>query len=81
ECSGIRIYGRSIRSVLFTTYVYIIANHNADAILSVYPFTPSPAIIKSIMLFESFPLLACVVGVLTTCMRYANMSLLSDSAG
>lgn len=39
ECSGIRIYGRRIRSVLFTTDVSIIANHNADAILAVYPFT------------------------------------------
>lgn len=81
ECSGIRIYGRRIRSVLFTTDVSIIANHNADAILAVYPFTPSPAIIKSIMMVASVPVFAGVGGGLTTGMRSANMSLLSESEG
>lgn len=80
-CSGIRIYGRRIRSVLFTTDVSIIANHNADAILAVYPFTPSPAIIKSIMMVSSVPVLAGVGGGLTTGLRSANMSLLSESEG
>lgn len=81
ECSGIRIYGRRIRSILFTTDVSIIANHNADAILAVYPFTPIPAIIKSIMMVASVPVLAGVGGGLTTGMRSANMSLLSESEG
>ncbi|HEL1613990.1 TPA: hydrolase [Streptococcus suis] len=81
ECSGIRIYGRRIRSVLFTTDVAIIANHNADAVLAVYPFTPSPAILKSIMMVASVPVLAGVGGGLTTGMRSANMSLLSESEG
>lgn len=81
KCSGIRIYGRRIRSVLFTTDVSIIANHNADAILAVYPFTPSPAIIKSIMMVSSVPVLAGVGGGLTTGLRSANMSLLSESEG
>ncbi len=81
ECSGIRIYGRRIRSILFTTDVSIIANHDADAILVVYPFTPIPAIIKSIMMVASVPVLAGVGGGLTTGMRSANMSLLSESEG
>ncbi|HFI0405225.1 TPA: hydrolase [Streptococcus suis] len=81
ECSGIRIYGRRIRSVLFTTDVAIIANHNADTVLAVYPFTPSPAILKSIMMVASVPVLAGVGGGLTSGMRSANMSLLSESEG
>ena len=81
ECSGIRIYGRRIRSILVTTDVSIIANHNADAILAVYPFTPIPAIIKSIMIVASVPVLAGVGGGLTTGVRSANMSLLSESEG
>ncbi|HFI0237803.1 TPA: hydrolase [Streptococcus suis] len=81
ECSGIRIYGRRIRSVLFTTDVAIIANHNADAVLAVYPFTPSPAILKSIMMVASVPVLAGVGGGLTSGMRSTNMSLLSESEG
>ncbi|MGV3311813.1 hydrolase [Streptococcus suis] len=81
ECSGIMIYGRRIRSILFTTDVAIIANHDADAVLAVYPFTPSPAILKSIMLVASVPVLAGVGGGLTTGLRSANMSLFSESEG
>lgn len=81
ECSGLYIYGRKIKSILFTTDVAIIANNNADAILAVYPFTPSPAIIKSIMLVSPVPVLAGVGGGLTKGIRSANMSLFSESEG
>ena len=81
QCSGIRIYGRRIRSILFSTDVAIIANHDADAVLAVYPFTPNPAILKSIMLVSSVPVLAGVGGGLTKGIRSANMSLLSESEG
>ncbi|EHI70605.1 hypothetical protein STRIC_0065 [Streptococcus ictaluri 707-05] len=79
ECSGINIYGRTIKSILFSTDVSIIANNNADAVLAVYPFTPNPSIIKSIMLVASVPVLAGVDGGLTTGFRAANMSLFSES--
>ncbi len=59
----------------------IIANHNADAILAVYPFTPNPAILKSIMMVASVPILASVGGGLTRGTRSANMSLFSESEG
>lgn len=81
EVTGISIYGRLIKSILFTTDVAIIANHNADAILAVYPFTPNPAILKSIMQVSSVPVLAGVGGGLTTGLRAANMSLFSESEG
>ncbi|MET3557362.1 2-keto-3-deoxy-6-phosphogluconate aldolase [Streptococcus rupicaprae] len=81
ECSGIKIYGRLIRAVIFTTDVAIIANTNADAVLAVYPFTPSPAIAKSIMSVATIPVLAGVGGGLTTGTRSANMSLFSESEG
>ena len=42
ECSGIRIFGRRIKSLAFSTDVAIIKNVNGDAIIAVYPFTPSP---------------------------------------
>lgn len=75
ESSGIDIYGRLIRAVVFTTDVAIIANTNADAVLAVYPFTPSPAIIKSIMAVANVPVFAGVGGGLTSGQRSANMSL------
>lgn len=80
-CTGISIYGRLIKSVLFSTDVSVIANNNADAILVVYPFTPHPAILKSIMLVSSVPVFAGVGGGLTTGDRSANMSLFAESEG
>ncbi len=81
HCSGIKIYGRRIKSVIFTTDVSIIANNNADAVLAVYPFTPNPAILKSIMQVASVPVFAGVGGGLTTGDRSANMSLFAESEG
>ena len=40
ECSGIRIFGKRIKSIAFSTDAAIIKNINADAIIAVYPFTP-----------------------------------------
>ena len=38
ECSGIRIFGKRIKSIAFSTDAAIIKNINADAIIAVYPF-------------------------------------------
>ena len=48
KASGINVNGRRIKSLLFSTDVALIANNNADAILSVYPFTPTNATKKPI---------------------------------
>ena len=40
ECSGILIFGRRIKSLVFSTDVAIIKNINTDAVIAVYPFTP-----------------------------------------
>lgn len=49
EASGIQIFGKQIRSIIFTTDIAIIRNTNADAVIAVYPFTPHPAITKAII--------------------------------
>ena len=46
ECSGIRIFGRRIKSLAFSTDVAIIKNINSDAIIAVYPFTPQKEIMQ-----------------------------------
>ena len=69
ECSGIRIDGRRIKSIVFTTDLSIILNNNADAILAVYPFTPHPAIFRAITGVASVPVLAGVGGGTTTGIR------------
>ena len=44
KASGIVIYGRRIKSLVFTTDLAIIKNCDADAVFAVYPFTPQQSI-------------------------------------
>ena len=54
-CTGIRIFGRRIKSLVFSTDVAIIKNVNGDAIIAVYPFTPQPVITQSLMTAADIP--------------------------
>ena len=65
ECSGIRIFGKRIKSIAFSTDVAIIKNINADAIIAVYPFTPQAAISQSIISISDVPVFVGVGGGLT----------------
>lgn len=49
DVSGINVNGRRIKSLVFSTDVAVIANCNADAVIAVYPFTPTMQITKSII--------------------------------
>ena len=60
DCSGIKIFGKRIKSLLFTTDVAIIRNTNADSIMAVYPYTPQNTIAQSIISTASVP---CFIGV------------------
>ena len=60
ESSGIRIFGRRIKSLVFTTDVAIIKNINADAIIAVYPFTPQPSIAQAIIGVADLPVFVWV---------------------
>ena len=74
ECSGIRVFGRRIKSLAFTTDVAIIRNINADAIIAVYPFTPQPAIHRAVMQAADMPVFAGVGGGVTRGMRVVNLA-------
>ncbi|MEG2138051.1 MAG: hydrolase, partial [Oscillospiraceae bacterium] len=65
ECSGIRVFGRRIKSLAFTTDVAIIKNINADAVIAVYPFTPQPSITRAIMMAADMPVFVGVGGGVT----------------
>ena len=66
ECSGIRIFGRRIKSLVFTTDVAIIKNVNGDAIIAVYPFTPQPSIAQAIISVADVPVFVGVGGGMTS---------------
>ena len=74
ECSGIRIFGRRIKSLAFTTDAAIIRTINADAIIAVYPFTPQPAITRAVMDVADMPVFAGVGGGVTRGARVVNLA-------
>lgn len=74
ECRGIKIFGRRIKSILFSTDVSIIRNSNADAIIAVYPFTPQPVITQAVMLSADCPVFVGVGGGLTNGDRVVNLA-------
>ncbi|MDT2595658.1 hydrolase [Enterococcus dongliensis] len=81
EASGIVIFGKRIRSIIFTTDIAIIRNTDADAVIAVYPFTPHPAITKSIIEAADIPVFSGVAGGLTHGARSAYMGMFAESQG
>lgn len=81
KCSGIYIFGRRIRSLVFSTDLAIINNVDADAVLAVHPFTPQLRIIQGIVSTSDIPVFAGVGGGLTQGARVTQMAILAESQG
>ena len=65
ECSGIRIFGRTLKSFVFSTDVATIASCNADAVIAVYSFTPQPRIVRAVLSVADMPVLVGTGGFTT----------------
>jgi 2-keto-3-deoxy-6-phosphogluconate aldolase len=65
KASGIAIFGKRIKSIIFTTDMAIIRNNNADAVLAVYPFTPQQVISHAIINAAYCPVFCGVGGGIT----------------
>jgi len=74
QASGIRIFGKLIKSLVFTTDVAIIRNCNANAVIAVYPFTPQPIITHSIINCSDVPVFCGVGGGTTKGKRVSNLA-------
>ena len=81
QCKGIRIFGKRIKSIIFTTDVALIRNSNADAVIAVYPFTPQPVITQALMMAADIPVFCGVGGGTTTGKRVANLALHAEYQG
>lgn len=81
ECSGIRIFGRRIKSLAFSTDVAIVKNINADAIIAVYPFTPQPVISQAIISVSDVPVFVGVGGGITTGARSVRLAIQAEHQG
>ena len=81
QCSGFTLFGRRIRSLLYSTDVAAIRNSNADAIFAVYPFTAQPAITQALLTVAEAPLFVGVGGGTTTGRRSAELAAVSEMQG
>ncbi len=81
QCSGIKVFGQSIKSFLFSTDVAIIRNTNANAIIAVYPFTPQPVISNALILAADKPIFCGVGGGVTTGARSLELAVHAEFQG
>lgn len=81
RASGIKILGKRIKSLLFSTDVAIIKNSNANSIIAVYPFTPQLSITQAILEVAPVPVFAGVGGGLTTGKRSVDIALQAELMG
>ena len=81
QVSGINIFGKNIKSLIFTTDVAIIKNCNASAVIAVYPFTPQPIITHSIIMASDIPVFCGVGGGTTTGKRVINIAMDAEFQG
>lgn len=81
KVSGIRVNGKIIRSLVFSTDVAIIRNINADAVMAVYPFTPQLTITQALMTVADIPVFCGVGGGLTAGKRAVNLALHAEFQG
>ena len=81
EASGIVVFGKRIKSLVFSTDLCIIKNVNADAVIAVYPFTPQPIITQAILMAADIPVFVGVGGGLTKGKRVVNLANYAEMQG
>ncbi len=80
-CPGIELIGHTIRTLVFSTDLYIIRNSNADAVLAAAPFTCQPAITQALLQVSGRPVLAGVTGATTSGPRSVILAMEAETQG
>ena len=81
QASGINIFAKRIKSLMFSTDVALIKNSNADGVIAVYPFTPQLSITQAIIEVSPSPVFCGVGGGLTTGQRSIDIALHAELNG
>ncbi len=81
QVSGIKIFGKTIKSLLFTTDIALIKNCDANAVIAVYPFTPQPVISHALIAVSDIPVFCGVGGGTTTGKRVLNLAMDAEFQG
>lgn len=81
QASGISIFGKRLKSLVFTTDLAIIKNNNADGVIAVYPFTPQIAINQAIIEISPTPVFCGVGGGITSGQRSIDIAINAELTG
>lgn len=81
KASGIVVFGRRIKSLVFTTDMAIIKNCDADAVFAVYPFTAERSVSMPIIQSASMPVFCGAGGGITQGMRSVYLANDAESQG
>ena len=81
RATGIVVYGRRIKSLLYSTDIALIKNCDADAVFCVYPFTAQRSISSAIIHAASVPVFCGVGGGITQGERSAYLAMDAESQG
>ena len=81
RCSGITIFGRNMKSFVFSTDAATICNINADGVIAVYPFTPQPRIVQATITVSDMPVFVGVGGGFTSGDRSVQQAIEAENQG
>lgn len=81
KASGIIIFGKKLKSFIFSTDIAIIRNCNADAVIAVYPFTPQSIITDAIVSASDIPVFSGVGGGTTGGVRVVTLAIEAERIG
>lgn len=81
NADGISVYGRLLKSFVFSCDPYIIRNTNADAILAVSPFTCQLPITQMLIQISERPVFVGVAGRLTYGKRSVDLACAVEAQG
>lgn len=81
NASGINIFGKRLKSLVFSTDLAIIKNNNADGVIAVYPFTPQIAINHAIIEISPTPVFCGVGGGITSGQRSIEIAINAELNG
>ena len=81
RCSGITVFGRTMKSFVFSTDAATICNINADGVIAVYPFTPQPRIVQATITVADMPVFVGVGGGFTSGERSMQQAIEAENQG
>ncbi len=78
---GIKVFGKLLKSFIFTTDAALIRNTNADAVMAVYPFAAQPVINKTLITAADMPVFCGIGGINVPAGRVVDMAKCAENDG